>query len=163
MSRTQRRIRHVTEAASARDRECLYRHERGVLAMNLFTVHHTLKNPLGEWCSGIEVGPRFYPSLGFPSKRAAQADDEAMNAALALNPAIAAHLRALIESRSWGPSGVRTLPLRIGGRNGGTSRPMAMRLRRAPRRSGALLRTMTDSNPANSRAGCVKSSPSHWD
>jgi hypothetical protein len=46
-----------------------------------FAVHRLPHDPRGEWASGIEDGDRFYPSIHFRCRRAAQRDAAAMTAA----------------------------------------------------------------------------------
>jgi hypothetical protein len=67
-------------------------------AMTLaFAVRRTPHDPRGEWASGIEDGGRFYPSIHFPCRRAAQRDAAAMTAALKANPQRADELHKLIR------------------------------------------------------------------
>jgi hypothetical protein len=64
-----------------------------------FAVHRIPHSPRGEWASGIEDGGRFYPSIQFRCRRAAQRDATAMTAALKANPHLADELHQLIRRR----------------------------------------------------------------
>jgi hypothetical protein len=64
-----------------------------------FAVRRVPHDPRGEWASGIEDSVRFYPSIHFPSRRAAQRDAAAMTAALKANAKIADELHKLIRRR----------------------------------------------------------------
>ena len=64
-----------------------------------FAVRRIPYDPRGEWASGIEDGGRFYLSIHFPSRLAAQRDATAMTAALKANPQLANELHKLIRRR----------------------------------------------------------------
>ena len=64
-----------------------------------FAVRCIPHDPRGEWASGIEDGGRFYPSIHFPNRLAAQRDAAAMTAALKANPQLAYELHKLIRRR----------------------------------------------------------------
>ena len=64
-----------------------------------FAIRRIPHDPHGEWASGIEDGGRFYPSIHFPSPRAAHRDAAAMTAALKSNPQLADELHKLIRRR----------------------------------------------------------------
>jgi hypothetical protein len=64
-----------------------------------FAVRRLPHDPCREWASGIEDGGRFYPSIHFPSRRAAQRDAAGMTAALKVNPQLAGELQTLIRRR----------------------------------------------------------------
>jgi hypothetical protein len=63
----------------------------GACAAHLYSAAHP-KDPLGEWCSGIEDGELFYPL--FP--HAARGSEGCSSAALKANPRVAIELRQLI-------------------------------------------------------------------
>jgi hypothetical protein len=71
----------------------------GNLMTLTFQVRRIPHGPRGEWASGIEDGGRFYPSIHFPSRLAAQRDAAAMSAALKANPQLADELHKLIRRR----------------------------------------------------------------
>jgi hypothetical protein len=63
----------------------------------VFAVRRIPHDPRAEWASGIEDGGRFYLSIHFPRRRAAQRDATAMTTALKANPQIADELHKLIR------------------------------------------------------------------
>jgi hypothetical protein len=48
----------------------------------IFTARRIPNDPRGEWCSGIEDGGLFYPSLHFRTRREAAKDSAAIDAVL---------------------------------------------------------------------------------